>query len=81
MVRNSVDSQNAQRERQLKGLSALVGLVLLLAAIAMFLSVSVTSTPNGDWIDGQPDTSSLLLPIGLFLLGGTLFAFGLDRRQ
>jgi len=81
MLRNSEERRKPRHIRRLRRICALVGVVLLLAAIAMFLSTSVTYDGHVEKIDGQHDTSGLLLPAGLFVLGGALIAFGLDRPQ
>ena len=77
VAQSNEDSRKARRVRRLRRVSVVLGLVLVLAAVALFLGTSVTYDGHVESIDGQRNTNGLLLPLGLFGLGGVLLAFGL----
>ena len=74
---NKRTAKRARRLRRLRRLSALVGATCIVAAVAMLLTTSVTFDGHVEAINGQRDTNSVLVDLGLLFVGVGLLAFGL----
>ncbi len=69
--------RRARRMRRLRRLSALLGAALVLIAVYVLLTTSVTFDGQVETIGGQRNTNSILPPLGLLSIGVALLAFGL----
>ncbi len=76
-----MDERTRRRRRRLALLrrcSVLLGSGLIVAAVILVSQISVQDTRGHELLNGQSSSQSLLLPLGLFALGGVALAFGLQ---
>ena len=59
----------------------ITGVAIMLYAVIVVFSTSVTDYGGNELIDGRSDTRSLLMPLALFLLGGMLLAAGIGSGR
>lgn len=73
----TVEERRARRLHRLRRLSVLAGTICIGIAVAMLLSTTVAFDGHMETINGQRDTSSVVLQLGVLGLGVVLLAFGL----
>jgi hypothetical protein len=55
----------------------LLGISLIIIAMILLNQISVSDSGGHELLNGQASSQSMLLPIGLFILGGIALAMGL----
>jgi Na+/proline symporter len=70
-------ARRARRIRRLRRLSVLVGVACIAIAVLMLLTTTVAIDKGVESINGQHDTNSVILELGMLCLGVVLLAFGL----
>jgi cell division protein FtsW (lipid II flippase) len=58
-----------RRRLRYRKIFAIIFVLLIAVAVMLFLGTDVTSNGKQEWIGGRDDTRSLLLPLGLFVVG------------
>jgi hypothetical protein len=58
-----------RRRVRYRKIFAVVFVLVVGAAVMLFLRTDVTSNSKQEWIGGRDDTRALLLPLGLFVVG------------
>jgi hypothetical protein len=75
-----VDERTRRRRRrlaQLRHASVLLGIGLIIAAVILLNQISVSYSGGHELLNRQDSSQSMLLPIGLVILGGIALAVGL----